>query len=85
MSALGAFQISVRFHVLQGKSDQEIRDHFCGLIRNSRIDAALRIVHADLAARRFSENVIMECDGGELVEFAPGHVAKHWALRAMGK
>ncbi len=89
MSGYGPTRNKIRALVMEGKTDEEIREQFRGLLRKCRMNDMLRIVRSDLEARRSTLEarqrlrVIGERDGERIIEFAPGHVAKESALRAI--
>lgn len=89
MSGYSPFRTRIRALVMDGKSDDEIRAQFCGQLRHAHMNDVLRSVRDDLKVRRstlgpqHSVRVIEERDGERFVEFAPGHVAKESALRAI--
>ena len=89
MSGYSPFRNRVRSLVMEGKTDEEIREQFIGQLRHARMNEVLRSVRDDLAARRSTlgpqhcSRVIEERDGERFIEFAPGHVAKESALRAI--
>jgi hypothetical protein len=87
MSGYGPMRNMIRALVLEGKTDDDIREQFRGQLRHCRMKDMLRIVRADLEAKRSTlprrPRVIEERDGERFIEFAPGHVAKESALRAI--